>query len=192
MSAISLTTGVLSSLNLCRPSGFLRVALAVQELTLLTRLASNSQRPTCLCLSSSEIKGLGHQCLEPWWLLSSVNCLPEPLPNNSRSAWQTDFSQSEQESTVRKLCPFVNCILGLKSALSKRGDASQFWLRAVVSNIFLATVLSFQINLYPEHIQQQRWGLARVTVSERPEPFLPSLLLFLHDLQEALTSPILL
>lgn len=46
-----------------RGGGFIKtrsllVALAVLEITLLTRLASNSQRFTCLCLQSAEIKGV--------------------------------------------------------------------------------------------------------------------------------------
>jgi hypothetical protein len=40
--------------------GFLCVALAVLELDLYTRLALNSERSTCLCLLSSEVKGVQH------------------------------------------------------------------------------------------------------------------------------------
>ena len=58
-----------SSLSLSPPrpllfeTGFLCVALAILELTLQTRLASNSERLTCLCLPSPEIKGVHHHHL---------------------------------------------------------------------------------------------------------------------------------
>jgi hypothetical protein len=41
-------------------AGFLCVALAVLELTLWTKLSSNSQRSGCLCLPSAGIKGMSH------------------------------------------------------------------------------------------------------------------------------------
>jgi hypothetical protein len=41
-------------------AGFLCVALAVQELALQTRLASNSQTSFCFYLLSARIKGIGH------------------------------------------------------------------------------------------------------------------------------------
>lgn len=37
-------------------SGFLYVTLAILELTLYVRLASNSQKSSCLCLPSAGIK----------------------------------------------------------------------------------------------------------------------------------------
>jgi hypothetical protein len=42
---------------------FLYAALAVLKMALQTRLASNSQRSTCLCLPSAGIKGFHHHCL---------------------------------------------------------------------------------------------------------------------------------
>lgn len=42
---------------------FISVALAVLEPALKTRLASNSQRSTCLCLLNAGIKGLCHHYL---------------------------------------------------------------------------------------------------------------------------------
>ena len=39
------------------------ITLAVLELALQTRLASNSQRYDCFCLPSAGIKGVGHHCL---------------------------------------------------------------------------------------------------------------------------------
>ena len=45
-------------------TGFLRVtALAVLELSLQTRLASNSQTYSCLCLLSDGTKDMYHHCL---------------------------------------------------------------------------------------------------------------------------------
>jgi hypothetical protein len=41
---------------------FFCVTLAVLELTLELRLASNSQGSTCLCVPGSGIKGLCHHC----------------------------------------------------------------------------------------------------------------------------------
>jgi hypothetical protein len=43
--------------------GFLCIALVVLELTLQTRLASNSEITACLCLRSTEIKGVRLHCL---------------------------------------------------------------------------------------------------------------------------------
>ena len=42
----------------CELTGFLCVAMAVLELAMQTRLAWNSQRSTCLCFPSAEIKGV--------------------------------------------------------------------------------------------------------------------------------------
>jgi hypothetical protein len=43
--------------------GFLCVALAVLELVLLIRLASNSQRSACLCFQSAGVKGMCYHSL---------------------------------------------------------------------------------------------------------------------------------
>jgi hypothetical protein len=54
------------------------VALAVPELTLWTRLTSNSQRSASLCLPSAGIKGVHHHHLAWATLLSNIAffCLP--------------------------------------------------------------------------------------------------------------------
>jgi hypothetical protein len=70
----SLWSAVLSSSLWGLETGFLCGALAVLELTLQTRLASNSQRFTCLCLSSAGIKGVCHHHLAyPQVLKGCVN-----------------------------------------------------------------------------------------------------------------------
>ena len=54
----------------CIEMGSYYVALAVLELTLYTRLATNSQRSTCLCLPSAGIKAVCHHSDSTFkWLL---------------------------------------------------------------------------------------------------------------------------
>jgi len=49
------------------------VTLDILELTLYTRLAPNSQRSACLCLSSDRIKGMHHHYAA--WVLRFLACI---------------------------------------------------------------------------------------------------------------------
>jgi hypothetical protein len=56
-------------------TGFLCIALAVLKLALQIRLASNSQRSTCLCLPSAGTKGVQHHHLAKTLYFSVVECI---------------------------------------------------------------------------------------------------------------------
>ena len=53
---------------------FLCVVLTILELALWTKLVSNSQRSTYLCLPSARIKGIYHYCLAPKCLMIVEIC----------------------------------------------------------------------------------------------------------------------
>jgi hypothetical protein len=65
-------------LSLSLERGSHSIALAVPELTLWTRLVSDSQRSACLCLLSAGIKGVCHHAQLPWLFLVLLvhNVLP--------------------------------------------------------------------------------------------------------------------
>lgn len=64
-SEAALIVDVLSSFGFLK-AGVLCVVLAVLELSLVTRLASQLKRSACLCLTSARIKGVCH--LAPLWI----------------------------------------------------------------------------------------------------------------------------
>jgi hypothetical protein len=86
------------------------VALAVLELALQSRLASNSQRSSCLCLLSARIKGVHHHHLAFKWVLKrSYYCFVRALS----VFWILFMSDPKLAITFLLTCEFISTIYAL-------------------------------------------------------------------------------